>query len=255
MSSTYALLEDAGTEALVVALAEIGRCQPLPEAGFSGAEELLHEVARAFGSRPGEAAAGIAALPERLRAAGLIPVQILQSLFSDGEAAIGAISARVGVDAGLLTVLATYWMRPFAREAVAVGWLGATAGQVSDPCPGCGGPPSLGRLRQADGARFLWCAVCGSEWRSSVLRCPFCGNTEPGTQGYFEVEGERRLRVEYCEQCRRWVKVIDERQIAGSTPVAYDRYLWASALYDILSEERGLLPRAAIGADRLRTPG
>ena len=41
------------------------------------------------------------------------------------------------------------------------------------------------------------------------LVCPFCGNQEPGSLGYFHVEGEEaRYRAATCEVCNGYMKMV-----------------------------------------------
>ena len=46
-------------------------------------------------------------------------------------------------------------------------------------CPACGSPPSIARLRRADGRRLLTCGLCGSEWEAMRLACACCGDEGP----------------------------------------------------------------------------
>ncbi|MGO0122370.1 formate dehydrogenase accessory protein FdhE [Desulfothermobacter acidiphilus] len=76
-------------------------------------------------------------------------------------------------------------------------------------CPLCGAKPLLARL-QASGTRWLYCGVCGMEWRFVRVTCPFCGNNSPGELAFWE--GEGGYRADVCHRCRAYLKTVDERK-------------------------------------------
>jgi len=224
---------------LIAALASRSGARAASRPGLTAAEAeaLCRELAAEFRAGGGPAAEGLDDLPDRLRAEGLAADEVVRQLLRGTPDTAADLARRLKVDAGAFAVFATYWVRPFAPRVVEGGT--TPGGSSTGVCPTCGAAPALGRLRRPDGARWLWCARCGADWRAPVLQCPFCGNDEPGTLGYFEVEGEARIRVETCSRCRGYLKVVDERQTDPFVPTDYDRYYWSSALYDLLAEDRG----------------
>ncbi|HQM46954.1 MAG TPA: formate dehydrogenase accessory protein FdhE, partial [Smithellaceae bacterium] len=38
---------------------------------------------------------------------------------------------------------------------------------------------------------------------------PFCGNEEQHSLAYFAVEGEESHRVDVCNKCRRYIKIVE----------------------------------------------
>ncbi|ACX52308.1 formate dehydrogenase accessory protein [Ammonifex degensii KC4] len=76
-------------------------------------------------------------------------------------------------------------------------------------CPVCGAKPLLARLKRT-GERFLYCGVCGMEWRFVRVTCPFCGNDSPGELGFWE--GAEGYRADVCYRCRAYLKTVDERK-------------------------------------------
>jgi FdhE protein len=75
-------------------------------------------------------------------------------------------------------------------------------------CPLCAAWPVLAELRGLEQDRYLRCGLCAASWAVPRLFCPFCGNGEHRSLGYLEIEGERRCRVETCEDCRGYVKTL-----------------------------------------------
>lgn len=79
-------------------------------------------------------------------------------------------------------------------------------------CPICGREPKIGELREEEGRRYLFCNQCGYEWSFVRIKCPFCGNEEQQSLAFFTVEGDERYRVDVCNECKRYIKIIDFRE-------------------------------------------
>lgn len=76
-------------------------------------------------------------------------------------------------------------------------------------CFVCGSPPVLAELQGNELAKHLRCGQCGSDWVFPRLQCPSCGNEDHRTLGVLYDESRREtMRVEVCEQCRGYHKVI-----------------------------------------------
>ncbi len=78
-------------------------------------------------------------------------------------------------------------------------------------CPICGREPKIGEIRDDEGGRYLFCNQCGFEWHYRRIKCPFCGNEEQQTLAYFTIEEDDRYRVDVCNQCKRYIKIVDFR--------------------------------------------
>lgn len=83
---------------------------------------------------------------------------------------------------------------------------------VTNRCPVCSGVPLMAKLRKEDGRRILECSLCGTQWHFQRLKCPFCGNEDTKTLGFFFVEEETSYRVDKCEKCKGYIKTVDERK-------------------------------------------
>jgi len=80
-------------------------------------------------------------------------------------------------------------------------------------CPVCGSSPAMAYLRKEDGKRILWCQFCGTEWSFLRLKCPFCSNEDQKTLRYFFTEEKDPRRVYVCDECKKYVKTIDQRKM------------------------------------------
>jgi FdhE protein len=78
-------------------------------------------------------------------------------------------------------------------------------------CPVCGREPKIGEIRDDEGTRYLYCNQCGFEWDYRRIKCPFCGNEEQQTLAYFTIEEDSRYRVDVCNECKRYIKIVDFR--------------------------------------------
>ena len=90
------------------------------------------------------------------------------------------------------------------------GALVEKSGWTEGYCPICGKEPKIGEIRESeDGRRYLFCHQCGHKWHFRRIKCPFCSNEEQHSLAYFAVEGEERYRVDVCNKCRRYIKIVD----------------------------------------------
>jgi len=108
-------------------------------------------------------------------------------------------------------------------------------------CPTCGSAPSMAHLVGVDPGRlrFLSCGRCGTRWRYKRTGCPFCEDDAQRLAG-LTVEGERGLRIDYCESCRGYLKTYD-----GQGDEALLLSDWTSLHLDLLAHDRGLKRLAA----------
>jgi len=79
-------------------------------------------------------------------------------------------------------------------------------------CPICGNLPDLAYLDK-DGKRHLKCCFCSHEWNVKRLGCVFCEDNDKENQHYFFNEEEKEYRVNLCDNCHNYIKLVDLRQI------------------------------------------
>ncbi len=105
-------------------------------------------------------------------------------------------------------------------------------------CPVCGNLPDLAFLDQ-DGTRHLKCCFCSHEWKTARMGCVFCGNNDQQSQHYFFNEEEKEYRVNLCDRCRTYIKMVDLRQM--------DRIFYppleqiATIHLDMIAEKKGYI--------------
>ena len=109
-------------------------------------------------------------------------------------------------------------------------------------CPICGGLPAIAALVGEEGKREVLCSFCGHLWEINRLGCPFCGTDNQGDLRYFFGEGDDLYRVQVCEECKGYLKVVDTRQGGDPKALAVDDVL--TAHLDLLAEEEGYQRKA-----------
>jgi FdhE protein len=104
-------------------------------------------------------------------------------------------------------------LRPALEQVVARHGDAVTkADWLEGYCPICGREPKIGEIRDEEETRYLFCNQCGFQWSFRRIRCPFCGNEEQQTLAYFTIEGDERYRVDVCNACKRYIKIVDFRE-------------------------------------------
>ncbi len=118
---------------------------------------------------------------------------------------------RLGLDPALILFIANVSVQPFLEEIA----------KKPDPsflerwwralCPVCGRRPIIARLRNRK--RYLICSLCGAEYLADLFLCVNCGNTDPLTLKFLVPEGYPEFRVDFCEKCKHYLKVMDEEKL------------------------------------------
>lgn len=108
--------------------------------------------------------------------------------------------------------------------------------QGNGKCPFCGMYPRM--CFDSESSRDLHCLMCGQEWRFQRVKCPFCGNSDHTTLGYFEVEGIKGIRIYFCSECKHYIKVVETK-----TRLAHDAETEdiLSLTLDAAAQEEGYL--------------
>jgi len=111
-------------------------------------------------------------------------------------------------------------------------------------CPVCGSFPAMEKLRREDGKRILWCGFCGTQWHYKRIMCPFCGNEDHNSLRYFFAEGdssqaENPFRVDVCDQCKKYIKTIDERKLPENKILDFSLENINTLYLDILAQKEG----------------
>jgi len=164
---------------------------------------------------------------------------LFSHLLQTDDVSLENMAGKVAVDKAVLAFFAYHSIRPFLLECSEKlsGYLEGQAPWEKGYCPVCGSVPALSIINE-QGKRLLSCSVCGHEWVSPRLFCPFCENKEQKSLHYFFSEEEKGYRVDMCDKCRKYIKTLDLREIKH--PV-YPFLEYVSTLHlDMKAQEQGL---------------
>lgn len=105
-------------------------------------------------------------------------------------------------------------------------------------CPCCGGQPASSTIviwPDAQGNRYLTCALCCAMWNHVRVKCTACGSTKGIS--YRQIEGSTGdIGAEVCEACRGYAKHLSQTKNANLDPIVDDI---ASYGLDMMLREEG----------------
>lgn len=186
-------------------------------------------------------------------------LQGLERVLGTGDAALTGVAVRGdagglydwaaarGVDPARVYFLTEMAVRPFLRPWAEELSLRVDLGAwMLGPCPLCSRRPDMGRI-DPTGRRYLHCPGCGCEWPYRRIQCVHCGTDTPHAVHYFTVEGDDQLRVEVCDHCKGYIKVLDEQK--GVRPGDLFVLDGETGHLDILAQEQGYTRTPATGTE------
>jgi FdhE protein len=135
------------------------------------------------------------------------------------------VPGRPHIDQEVLSFVLNNALRPFLQAHAAV-----LTPVIEDEkwyqrsCPVCGGEPDFGYLEEKVGGLRLLCSRCDTVWMYKRGECTFCGNLDRETFAYYLGDDEA-YRLYVCDQCKRYLKVLDGRQIASKPLLPLQRII------------------------------
>lgn len=207
-------------------------------------EKELDDLLQEIGSVLAKHAAGGNSAAERLlqaKKSGEVRLtEFAQKALADDAEYFGRISEKMGVDKEEVVSLATALVAPFLRVCSRLLRRKVDSDLVQTKrCPICGGAPLMAKLREGDGKRILECSLCNNQWAFGRLGCPFCGNEDQDTLGFFFIGEEDAYRVHKCDKCKRYIKTVDERRKAEDKLRALPIEDVATLYLDLLAKKEG----------------
>jgi len=165
---------------------------------------------------------------------------LIEKLFSQDSLYFHTLAGDIKVTEELLLFVALHIARPFF-EAVAAKLNDKVMDELwmKNHCPVCGSEAQIAKLEKEVGKKILSCLLCGSEWEFYRLRCPFCNNENHKSLKFLEVEGSP-YRIDICEQCKRYIKTLDEREGGDDEVAVIPSVTDLATMYlDIVAEKEG----------------
>lgn len=106
-------------------------------------------------------------------------------------------------------------------------------------CPLCGSAPLIGKFRNEDGLWLLECSLCHSQWNVQRASCPFC-DEGPGHLEFMYIGEDSKRRVQYCKNCKVYVKTIDMRETGLEGVLPFEDIVTVEL--DLVASREGLVP-------------
>ena len=140
------------------------------------------------------------------------PFVFFSSLLKGDDAYFDKTAAALETDKNALAFVAYNSLKPsvaLCAEQLS-GYLKDLFGWEKGYCPVCGNFPGLAVLDH-DGRRLLYCSFCWTSWPAKRNFCPFCEKTGGSNLHTFYSEQEKDLRVDVCDDCKKYLKTVDTR--------------------------------------------
>ncbi|RJQ61427.1 MAG: formate dehydrogenase accessory protein FdhE [Desulfobacteraceae bacterium] len=166
------------------------------------------------------------------------PVTLCAALLGGDEALFENMAIELEIDKQILGFITLSSLAPSLSACAdhLSAYLNRDDPWLKGYCPICGSAPILSILSD-EGARSLVCGFCRHQWPVKRACCPFCSNLDSRKLRYFYSEEEEGLRVDLCDNCKKYVKTVDARK-AGR--LLYPPLEQVSTLHlDIKAEEMG----------------
>ncbi|MEJ2476271.1 MAG: formate dehydrogenase accessory protein FdhE [Desulfobacterales bacterium] len=140
------------------------------------------------------------------------PLVFFSSLLKGDDAYFDMTAAALEIDKNALAFVAYSSLKPsvvLCAEQLS-GYLKDLVAWEKGYCPICGNFPGLAVLDH-DGRRLLYCNFCWTTWPAKRIFCPFCEKIGGENLHTVYSEDEKDLRVDVCDDCRKYLKAVDSR--------------------------------------------
>ncbi|MFH1709187.1 MAG: formate dehydrogenase accessory protein FdhE [Planctomycetota bacterium] len=198
----------------------------------NGFDRLVRQIADSIMPPDGAAASSTASVADGDRSG------LVRGLLQRKAGPIEAAARRYGMPLDLFAYSAHQALIPFMEVYAAhLRPLIAGAAWLRGCCPVCGGLPLMGRLEGEGGRRILLCTMCRHQWDFKRVECPFCGNGDQQTMRYFYDETDPQRRVDLCEKCKGYLKVVDGRAMVRAQHLLVEDV--ATLHLDVIARRQG----------------
>ncbi|MGC0842944.1 formate dehydrogenase accessory protein FdhE [Pantoea agglomerans] len=190
-------------------------------------QRLLHSLIAEL--KPEMSGQALAVL-ENLEKASAIELETLASALFTGEYALVSSDKAPFIWAAL----SLYWAQ---MAALIPGKARAEMGDQRQFCPVCASMPvaSVVHMGSHEGARYLHCNLCESEWHVVRSKCTQCEQSRD--LHYWSIDSERAaVKAESCGDCGTYLKMLYQEKDPAIEPVADDL---ASLILDARMEQEG----------------
>ena len=169
--------------------------------------------------------------------------RIIKAIISFDKDTIEELSEPAPLDSSTLNLIGRELVKPFFHSiAIYSKNIVSFQNWTEGFCPICGDLPSFARFsKEEEGKRYLWCARCDMEWGFQRICCPFCKNSDHTKLKFLTTNYREELRIDVCDDCKGYVKTIDERKFEEDYVTIYIKEHVSSLFLDMVAEEKGYL--------------
>ncbi|NJD75825.1 MAG: formate dehydrogenase accessory protein FdhE [Candidatus Methanoperedens sp.] len=169
---------------------------------------------------------------------GRINIQDAVSAVLKGDAEpFGSYGEKFGIDPALIFFIISSLIQPCIEEIADKTDSSLKEKWWQSQCPVCGRVPMCARSK--NNKRYLVCTFCGSRYLADQFLCTNCGNTDPSTLKFLTLEDNPEFRVDYCEKCKHYLKVIDEDKSGRPVPESLEDIITIDL--DMIAKDAGLV--------------
>jgi FdhE protein len=136
--------------------------------------------------------------------------QLMAHVTANDQESVLSLVQPLGIDGGRVRTLTSYVLRP-----ALYAWRRQLSHLIEEAawnrrcCPICGAMPVFAELQGHHLQKHLRCNCCCADWPARRMHCLYCGNEDHRTLGVlFEDSRHDTVRLEICEQCKGYIKVI-----------------------------------------------
>ena len=202
------------------------------------AKKLFRSLCRVAKGRNQTLQEGIEKIQGMVRSRKIDMDRFLNEMVLPDSPYVEEISSSHGINRDILCLLGRASIQPSLERAAKLLGKGSDLEEWSGGiCPICGSPPLLSELTGQEGRRMLVCSRCEYRWRGSRMACPFCGTEDHEAHRYLFVEGDEGVRIDVCDNCKKYIKTMDTRETAQKT---FPLLEYVGTLHlDMLAQEKG----------------
>ncbi len=104
-------------------------------------------------------------------------------------------------------------------------------------CPICGELPPISEVAERGTCKNLFCVYCETLWPFQPASCPFCRKEEETSRKRLYMGGEREYYLEVCDECQKYIKVVDTDVIGKPVPLDVENI--ATIHLDMVAQQEG----------------
>lgn len=167
--------------------------------------------------------------------------ELAVNVAANEQESIVELANRLGIPHELFYFTLDHALRPYLRVFASPYYEKFTDANLPDSssntCPFCGCKSHFSRIRMDDSVRFMFCDRCFTEWSVRFLYCVHCGNDQPGTIRYINMEDDAAYQIYTCDKCKGYIKSYDEREAGKMTDLFIANI--ETIYLDMLAREKG----------------